>query len=217
MELPSLFCSYSFMGILVDKENPWSILANLSEEIIKVGKTLKSDEYEEKCENIWIHKTAKIASSALLKGPLIVGESVEIRHSAFIRGSVLIMEKSVVGNSVELKNSIIGKGSEIPHFNYIGDSILGEKAHFGAGSITSNVRCDRLWAYMKNDKGEKIPTGLRKAGALVGDYVEIGCNAVLNPASVVGRNTIIYPLTSVRGIIMENSIVKNDGKVYSRN
>ena len=192
---------------------PYEALSGIKDLIIELGNKLDKSLYEEIKENVWIHKTAKVYESAFIGAPTIIGANTEIRHCAFIRGSALVGENCVIGNSVELKNVIIFDNCEVPHFNYVGDSILGYHAHMGAGSITSNVKSDRLNVVIHADTN--IETGLKKVGAFLGDYAEVGCNSVLNPGSVVGKNSIIYPLSSVRGVVPQNSIYKN-GKVVER-
>ena len=188
-------------------EYPWDALASIKNFIIELGKSLDKNEYNEIKENVWVHKTAHIFDSAYLGAPCIIGENTEVRHSAFIRGSALVGNNAVIGNSCELKNVIIFDNAEVPHFNYVGDSILGFKAHMGAGAITSNVKSDRTLVVIHGDTN--IETGIKKVGAFLGDYVEVGCNSVLNPGTVIGRHSNIYPLSSVRGVIEENSIYKN--------
>ena len=188
-------------------EFPWTAIPEIKSIIIELIKTLDKEEYVEIKENVWIHKTVKVFESAYIDGPTIIGKGSEVRHCAFIRGSALIGENCVIGNSCEIKNAIIFDNSEVPHFNYIGDSILGFHAHFGAGSVTSNIRSDRKDIIIKD--GElQYETSLRKIGALVGDYAEIGCNAVLNPGTILGRNTMVYPTSCVRGVIDEDHIYK---------
>ena len=194
-------------------EYPWEALAGIKDFIIELGKSLDKNEYKEIKENVWVHKTAKVFDSAYLGSPCIIGENTEVRHCAFIRGSALVGNNSVVGNSVELKNVIIFDNVEVPHYNYVGDSILGFKSHMGAGSITSNVKSDRGLVVIHGE--EDIKTGIKKVGACLGDYVEVGCNSVLNPGTIIGRHTNIYPLSSVRGVIKENSIYKN-GTIVSK-
>lgn len=195
---------------------PWEALKGIKEYIIELGNTLDSD-YEEVEENVWVHKSANIFKSAYLGSPCIIGPNTEVRHSAFIRGSALIGENCVIGNSVELKNVIIFDNVQVPHYNYVGDSILGYKSHMGAGSITSNIKSDRTLVKIKNkETGEVIETGLKKIGAMLGDYVEVGCNSVLNPGTVIGRNTNIYPLSSVRGVVSDNSIYKDSEHIISK-
>lgn len=193
---------------------PWEALPKISEFICDLGNIL-SDEYEKKGENIWIHKDAKVAPTAFLNGPLIVCKDAEIRHCAFVRGSAIVGEGAVVGNSTELKNVILFNKVQVPHYNYVGDSILGFKAHMGAGSITSNVKSDKLLVVIK-DGDEKIETGIKKIGAMLGDNVEVGCNSVLNPGTVVGRESNIYPCSCVRGVIPEKSIYKNKTEIASK-
>lgn len=191
---------------------PWQALKGLSGFIQALGEGLNKEEYDEISPQVWVHKEAKIAPTAYLGAPCVVGALTEIRHCAYIRGSALIGFGCVVGNSVELKNCILFDGAQVPHFNYIGDSILGYKAHFGAGAITSNVKSDKTPVVVRCGE-EKAETGLKKVGAFVGDYAEIGCNSVLNPGTVVGRNSQIYPLSCVRGTVAENHIYKKEGLV----
>ena len=192
----------------------WTIISKISEIIIELSKKINKEEYIEVKENVWIHKTAKVFDSAYINGPCIIGANTEVRHCAFIRGSALIGENCVVGNSCELKNVILFDNVQTPHYNYVGDSVLGYKAHMGAGSITSNVRSDKQ--LIKIHAEEDIETGYKKMGAILGDYVEVGCNAVLNPGTVIGRNTIIYPTSCVRGVVEENKIFTNNSKILSR-
>lgn len=194
---------------------PWEALPQINEFIIDLGNKLNPEIYELKGENIWIAKSAKIMPSAYIKGPVIIDENAEIRHCAFIRGNAIIGKKAVVGNSTELKNVILFNNVQVPHYNYVGDSILGYKAHMGAGSITSNVKSDKKLVIVKNGT-ETIETGLKKFGAMVGDNVEVGCGSVLNPGSVIGRNTNIYPLSSVRGVVPPNSIYKNQNEIVNK-
>ena len=194
---------------------PWEVLPKIEEFIISLGKTLDKNEYEEKGENIWIAKSAKVAPTAYIAGPAIIGKNAEIRHCAFIRGKAIVGEGAVVGNSTELKNVILFNKVQVPHYNYVGDSILGYKSHMGAGSITSNVKSDKKLVVVKN-KDEKIETGLKKFGAMLGDCVEVGCGSVLNPGTVIGKNTNIYPLSSVRGVIKEKSIYKKQGEIVEK-
>ena len=188
-------------------EYPWEALASIKDFILELGKSLDKNEYNEIKENVWVHKSAKVFDSAYLGSPCIIGENTEIRHCAFIRGSALVGDNCVIGNSCELKNVIIFDNAEVPHFNYVGDSILGFKAHMGAGSITSNVKSDRTLVVIHGDTN--IETGIKKVGAFLGDYAEIGCNSVLNPGTVIGRHSNVYPLSSVRGVVPANSIYKN--------
>lgn len=194
---------------------PWEVLGKISDFIINLGNSLDSSRYENRGENIWIAKSAKVAPTACLNGPLIIDEEAEIRHCAFIRGSAIVGKGAVVGNSTELKNVVIFNSVQVPHYNYVGDSILGYKSHMGAGSITSNVKSDKTLVTVKNGS-EVIKTGLKKFGAMIGDYVEVGCNSVLNPGTVVGRHTNIYPLSMVRGVIPSNSIYKNKNEIVEK-
>ncbi len=196
-------------------EYPWEVLPKIKEFIVKLGESLNLDEYNKVGENVWIAKSATVAPTAFIGGPAIIGKNAEIRHCAFIRGSAIIGENTVVGNSTEVKNSIFFNNAKAPHYNYVGDSILGYKAHMGAGSITSNVKSDETLVVVKNGN-ESIETGLKKFGCMVGDNVEVGCGSVLNPGSVVGRKTNIYPLSSVRGVIKENSIYKKQGDIVEK-
>ena len=194
---------------------PWEVLPKIEEFIISLGKTLDKNEYEEKGENIWMAKSAKVAPTAYIAGPAIIGKNAEIRHCAFIRGKAIVGEGAVVGNSTELKNVILFNKVQVPHYNYIGDSILGYKSHMGAGSITSNVKSDKKLVIVKNGK-EQIETGLKKFGAMLGDEVEVGCGSVLNPGTVIGKHTNIYPLSSVRGVVPEHSIYKNKNEIVEK-
>lgn len=194
---------------------PWEVLPKIKEFIIELGNQLNKDEYEQKGENVWIAKTAKVAPTAYINGPAIIGKDAEIRHCAFIRGNAIIGEGAVVGNSTELKNVILFNKVQVPHYNYVGDSILGYKSHMGAGSITSNVKSDKKLVVVKNGDA-KIETGLKKFGAMIGDNVEVGCGSILNPGSVIGKNTNIYPLSSVRGVIKENSIYKSQNEIVQK-
>ena len=194
---------------------PWEVLPKIEEFIISLGKTLDKNEYEEKGENIWIAKSAKVAPTAYIAGPAIIGKNAEIRHCAFIRGKAIVGEGAVVGNSTELKNVILFNKVQVPHYNYVGDSILGYKSHMGAGSITSNVKSDKKLVIVKNDK-EQIETGLKKFGAMLGDEVEVGCSSVLNPGTIIGKHTNIYPLSSVRGVVPEHSIYKNKNEIVEK-
>ena len=193
---------------------PWEALQGIKDMIITLGRTL-GDDYTEVSPEVWVHKSAKVFPSAWLGSPCIIGAGTEVRHCAFIRGAAMVGENCVVGNSVELKNVILFDNVQVPHYNYVGDSILGYKAHMGAGSITSNVKSDRKPIVIKNGE-ERIETGLKKVGAALGDNVEVGCNSVLNPGTVVGRNSNIYPTSCVRGVIGENCIHKNDGTVIRK-
>ncbi|MCD8120185.1 MAG: UDP-N-acetylglucosamine pyrophosphorylase [Lachnospiraceae bacterium] len=194
---------------------PWEILPQIKDFILKLVEMLPEDRYEKRAEGVWVAKTAKVAPTAYLGAPVIVGEYAEVRHCAFVRGSALIGEHATVGNSTELKNVILFAHVEVPHYNYVGDSILGYYAHMGAGSITSNVKADRGLVVVK-DGEEHFETGLKKFGAILGDHVEVGCNSVLNPGTVVGKNSNIYPLSMVRGVVPENSIYKNRNDVVEK-
>lgn len=197
-------------------EYPWQSLKGISDEIIRIGKSLSKDEYDEVKENVWIHKTAKVFESAYLGAPLIIGPNTEVRHCAFIRSSALVGANCVVGNSCELKNVILFDNVQVPHYNYVGDSILGYKSHMGAGSITSNVKSDKTLVVVKSYDGEKIETEIKKFGAILGDNVEVGCNSVLNPGTIVGRNTNIYPLSRVRGVVPADSIYKDADHIVTK-
>lgn len=201
--------------LLESKTYPWEVLPCISEFIVKLGNTLSEEEYEKKGENVWIAKSAKVAPTAYINGPAIIGKDVEVRHCAFIRGNALVGEGAVVGNSTELKNVILFDKVQVPHYNYVGDSILGYKSHMGAGSITSNVKSDKKLVVVKG-KEAHIETGLKKFGAMLGDEVEVGCGSVLNPGTVVGSHTNIYPLSSVRGVVPSHSIYKNQNEVVDK-
>mgnify|MGYP004490223345 CR=1 FL=1 len=192
---------------------PWEALAGIKAEILRIGAALDPAEYTEVSEHVWVHKTATVAPTAYLGGPLIIDENAEIRHCAFLRGSAIVGKGATVGNSTELKNCILFDGAQAPHYNYVGDSILGYKAHMGAGAITSNFRSDHGNVTLH---GPEIATGLRKFGAMLGDEAEIGCGSVLNPGTIVGRGSIVYPLSSVRGIVAEKTIYKRAGEVVAR-
>lgn len=194
---------------------PWEVLPKISTFIVKLGESLDSTLYEKRGENIWVAKSAKVAPTAFLNGPLIIDEGAEIRHCAFIRGNAIVGKDCVVGNSTELKNVILFNCVQVPHYNYVGDSVLGYKSHMGAGSITSNVKSDKTLVVVKDGRDE-VKTGLKKFGAMLGDYVEVGCNSVLNPGSVIGSRTNVYPLSSVRGVIPSNSIYKNKNEIAAK-
>ncbi|MBR6703886.1 MAG: UDP-N-acetylglucosamine pyrophosphorylase [Lachnospiraceae bacterium] len=194
---------------------PWEALRGIKELILSLGPALDPAEYTEVSEHVWVHKTAKVFPSAYLGAPCIIGPNTEVRHCAFIRGSALVGADCVVGNSVELKNVILFDHVQTPHYNYVGDSILGYYSHMGAGSITSNVKSDKKLVVV-HAAGEEIETGLKKFGAMLGDHVEVGCNSVLNPGTVIGRNSNVYPTSCVRGVIPEGSIFKNNGKVVKK-
>lgn len=196
-------------------EYPWELLPKISGFILELGKSLPADRYEQIQENVWAAKSAKIAQSACINGPAIIDEEAEIRHCAFIRGNAIVGKGAVVGNSTELKNVILFNKVQVPHYNYVGDSILGFKSHMGAGSITSNVKSDKTLVVVK-DGEEKIETGLKKFGAMLGDHVEVGCNSVLNPGTVIGRNTNVYPTSMVRGCIPSGSIYKKRGEIAEK-
>lgn len=194
---------------------PWEALGGIKEFILELGPTLDKAEYEEVSENVWVHKTAKVFPSAYLGAPCIIGPETEVRHCAFIRGSALVGAKCVVGNSVELKNVILFDNVQTPHYNYVGDSILGHYSHMGAGSITSNVKSDKALVVVHNGD-EHIETGIKKFGAMLGDHVEVGCNAVCNPGTVIGRNSSVYPTSCVRGVVPADSIYKVNDEIVSR-
>lgn len=189
------------------KSYPWELLPEIKSFIVKLGNSLPEDRFEKRGEDVWVAKSAKVAPTACLNGPCIVDEDAEVRHCAFVRGSAIIGKGAVVGNSTELKNVILFNKVQVPHYNYVGDSILGYKAHMGAGSITSNVKSDKTLVVVKAAE-EQMETGLKKFGAMLGDNVEVGCNSVLNPGTVIGRNTNVYPTSMVRGFVPENSIYK---------
>ena len=194
-------------------EYPWQALPGIKEMILNLGETL-GEEYEEVAPQVWVHKTAKVMPTAFLGAPCIIGANTEVRHCAFIRGAALVGENCVVGNSVELKNVILFDNVQVPHYNYVGDSILGYKSHMGAGSLTSNVKSDKSLVVIHAEK--EIPTGIKKVGALLGDCVEVGCNSVLNPGTVVGKNSNIYPVSCVRGVVPANSIYKTGGVIVAK-
>lgn len=199
---------------LAEYHYPWEALAGIKALIVRLGSEL-GDDYTEITPQVWVHKTASVAPTAFLGAPCIIGAGTEVRHCAFVRGSALVGENCVVGNSVELKNVILFDNVQVPHYNYVGDSILGYKSHMGAGSLTSNVKSDKTLVVVKS-ADEQIPTGLKKFGAMLGDHVEVGCNSVLNPGTVIGRNTNIYPTSCVRGVVPANSIWKTGGVVVSK-
>ena len=201
--------------LLVQYSYPWEVLPNISGYILEIGKKLPKEEYTQIGDDIWIHKTAKVFESAYINGPVIICKDAEIRHCAFIRGNAIVGEGAVVGNSTELKNVILFNKVQVPHYNYVGDSILGYKSHMGAGSITSNVKSDKKLVVIK-DGEDKIETGLKKVGAMLGDNVEVGCGSVLNPGTIIGKNSNIYPLSSVRGVVAENSIYKCRNEIVEK-
>lgn len=194
---------------------PWEALPKIKDFIIELGSTLDPETYEKRGENIWVAKSAKVATTAFLNGPLIIDEEAEIRHCAFIRGNAIVGKNCVVGNSTELKNVVLFNSVQVPHYNYVGDSILGYKSHMGAGSITSNVKSDKTLVVVKENE-EEIKTGLKKFGAMLGDFVEVGCNSVLNPGTVIGSHTNVYPLSMVRGVVPQNSIYKTKNEIAQK-
>ncbi len=202
-------------GIFQGLTYPWEALPKIHDFILELGKTLSEEEYEKVGEDVWIAKSANVFPSAYIHGPAIIGKNAEVRHCAFIRGNAIVGEGAVVGNSTELKNVILFNKVQVPHYNYVGDSILGYKAHMGAGSITSNVKSDKKLVVVKTPEGG-IETGMKKFGAMLGDEVEVGCGTVLNPGSVVGKQTNIYPLSSVRGFVPGHSIYKKQGEVVEK-
>ena len=194
---------------------PWEVLPKISAFILQLGSTLSEEEYEKIGEDVWIARSATVAPTAYIHGPAIIGKNAEVRHCAFIRGNAIVGEGAVVGNSTELKNVVLFNKVQVPHYNYVGDSILGYKAHMGAGSITSNIKSDKKLVVVKDGR-ERIETGLKKFGAMLGDEVEVGCGSVLNPGTVVGRHSSIYPLSSVREVVPADSIYKKRGEVAAR-
>lgn len=194
---------------------PWEVLGDIKAFILVLGPTLPKDEYDEVSEGVWIARDAAVFPSAHIGAPCIIDHGAEVRHCAFIRGSAIVGKKCVVGNSVELKNALLFDGVQTPHYNYVGDSVLGYKSHMGAGSITSNVKSDKTLVVVKNG-GERMETGLKKFGAILGDFVEVGCNSVLNPGCVIGRRSSVYPTSSVRGVVPQDSIFKAPGDVVKR-
>lgn len=202
-------------GYLGKFKYPWEALSGLKAFISELGRTLNPDEYQEIAPEVWVHVTAKIAPTASLNAPCIIGKDTEVRQCAFIRGSALVGEGCVVGNSTELKNVILFDGVQVPHYNYVGDSILGHKSHMGAGAVTSNVKSDKSLVVVKSADGE-IPTGLKKFGAMLGDFVEVGCNSVLNPGTVIGKHSNVYPLSCVRGVVPPESIYKTGGVIVKK-
>ena len=194
---------------------PWEALGGIGDMILSVGAALPAEEYEHTSDNIWIARDATVFPTATILGPCIIGHETEVRPGAFIRGNALVGDHCVVGNSTELKNVILFDNVQVPHYNYAGDSILGYKAHMGAGSITSNVKSDKTLVVIHN-QGEELPTGRKKVGALLGDRVEVGCNRVLNPGTVIGRDSNVYPVSCVRGVVPENSICKTGGIIVPK-
>lgn len=201
--------------LLVRHEYPWEVLSEISDFIIELGKSLPSELYTLIGDNVWVANDAKIAPTACISGPCIIDSGAEVRHCAYIRGSAIVGKGSVVGNSCELKNCILSDGVQVPHFNYVGDSVLGYKSHMGAGAVTSNVKSDKSLVVIKNE-GEEIPTGRKKVGAMLGDFVEVGCNSVLCPGSIICKNSTVYPTSCVRGVVAENSIYKKDGVIVKK-
>ncbi len=201
--------------LLEAHEYPWEVLPEIGKFILELGASLPPEEYDLRGENVWVAKSAKVFDSAYLHGPCIIGPDTEVRQCAFVRGNALVGAGCVVGNSTELKNVILFDHVQVPHYNYVGDSVLGYLSHMGAGSITSNVKSDKTLVTV-NVNGEKIPTGLKKMGAMLGDRVEVGCNSVLNPGTVIGRGTNVYPLSMVRGFIPAGSIYKRLGEVAAK-
>lgn len=194
---------------------PWEALPRIGAFLLKLGSTLPEEEYEKRGENVWIARSAKVAPSACINGPAIIGKEAEIRHCAFIRGNAIVGEGAVVGNSTELKNVVLFNKVQVPHYNYVGDSILGYKSHMGAGAVTSNVKSDKTLVTVSAD-GERLATGLKKFGAILGDHVEVGCGSVLNPGTVVGSHTNIYPLSMVRGFVPGGSIFKKQDDIVKK-
>ena len=194
---------------------PWEALGGLKDFIRTLGNSLEKTEYDELASEVWAHKSAKIASTACINAPCVICAGAEIRHAAFLRGSALVGKDCVVGNSTELKNVILFDGVQVPHYNYVGDSILGYKVHMGAGSITSNVKSDKTHVVITCGE-ERMETGLKKIGAMLGDFVEVGCNSVLNPGTIIGKNSTVYPLSCVRGTVAENSIYKTGGEIAQK-
>ena len=201
--------------LFTEAEYPWEVLPRIHDFILELGKRLPEEIYEKRGEDIWVAKNAKVAPTAGLNGPLIIDEEAEVRHCAFVRGNAIVGKGAVVGNSTELKNVVLFNKVQVPHYNYVGDSVLGFKSHMGAGSITSNVKSDKTLVVVKNGE-EKIETGLKKMGAMLGDHVEVGCNSVLNPGTVIGRNSNVYPTSCVRGVIPAGHIFKRPGDVVKK-
>lgn len=201
--------------LFTEAEYPWEVLPRIHDFILELGKRLPEETYEKRGEDIWVARSAKVAPTACLNGPLIIDEEAEVRHCAFVRGNAIVGKGAVVGNSTELKNVVLFNKVQVPHYNYVGDSILGFKSHMGAGSITSNVKSDKTLVVVKNGE-EKIETGLKKMGAMLGDHVEVGCNSVLNPGTVIGRNSNVYPTSCVRGVIPAGHIFKRPGEVVKK-
>ena len=205
----------AFAPVLEKCEYPWQALSEIKKFILELGATLDGSEYNKIGEDVWVHKSASVAPSAYIGGPCIIMENAEVRHCAFVRGSAIIGRGALLGNSCEIKNSVLFDGAQIPHFNYIGDSLIGRGSHFGAGSITSNIKSDKTNICVTDECG-RVETGMRKIGAIVGDGVEIGCNAVLCPGTIIGKGTTVYPLVRVRGTVAENCIVKDAGVIVKK-
>ena len=201
--------------LFTEAEYPWEVLPRIHDFILELGKRLPEEIYEKRGEDTWVEKNAKVPPTACLNGPLIIDEEAEVRHCAFVRGNAIVGKGAVVGNSTELKNVVLFNKVQVPHYNYVGDSVLGFKSHMGAGSITSNVKSDKTLVVVKNGE-EKIETGLKKMGAMLGDHVEVGCNSVLNPGTVIGRNSNVYPTSCVRGVIPAGHIFKRPGDVVKK-
>ncbi len=201
--------------LFTDAEYPWEVLPKIHDFILKLGETLPADVFEKRGDDIWVARSAKVAPTACLNGPLIVDEDAEIRHCAYVRGNAIVGKGAVVGNSTELKNVVLFNKVQVPHYNYVGDSVLGYKSHMGAGSITSNVKSDKTLVVVKTG-AEEIPTGLKKMGAMLGDNVEVGCNSVLNPGTVIGKHSNVYPTSCVRGFIPAGSIYKKQGEIAGK-
>ena len=199
-------------ALFAGKAYPWEVLPEIGDFIIALGQMLPEDEFDHPAENVWIAKDATVFPSAYINGPCIIDHKAEVRQCAFIRGNAIVGKNAVVGNSCELKNAVLFDNVQVPHFNYVGDSVLGYKSHMGAGSITSNVKSDKTLVVIKNGR-ELVPTERKKVGAMLGDYVEVGCNSVLNPGTVIGRNSRVYPTSCVRGVVPANTIHRNDGRL----
>lgn len=220
MSIPKIRDLYSLentraAALFENSEYPWEVLPNIGSFILELGKNLSPEEFDHPQENVWIAKDATVFDSAYIAGPCIIDHEAEVRHGAFIRGNALVGRGSVVGNSTELKNVIIFDSVQVPHYNYVGDSVLGYRSHMGAGSITSNVKSDKTLVHVKSED-EDIATGLKKFGAMLGDFVEVGCGSVLCPGTVIGKNTNIYPLSMVRGVVKADSIYKKQGEIITK-
>ena len=218
MEIKSLYTLEETIAapLLADAQYPWEVLSRIKDFIMELGNSLPEDRFEKHGENVWIAKSAAVAPTAFINGPCIVDEEAEVRHCAFVRGCAIIGKGAVVGNSTELKNVILFNKVQVPHYNYVGDSILGFKSHMGAGSITSNVKSDKTLVVVKSGQ-EETETGLKKFGAMLGDHVEVGCGSVLNPGTVIGKETNVYPLSMVRGFVPAGSIYKNRNEIVEKN